>query len=933
MQKVYVPFFLLLISAFQAIGQGSITGKITDSKTGEGVIGANILIVGTTQGSATDIQGNFIINNVKEGTYTLQISSVMYKTHTVPNVNVETAKRITIDVAVAEDVSELQEVVVQGKRQTDTDFELMRAIKESRVVVVGITAEQIGKSLDRDAAQVLRRVPGVTIRGEQFVQVRGMSERYNPVMLHNTYAPSVETDVRSFSFQTIPSSQLDRILVFKSPAADLPGDFGGGIVKVFTKSIPEENGFVIDYSTQLRSGTTFQDYYHQSKDDAQFTGFNTGFYDLPASFPSDASKTQGDALVNAGRSLKNLWKPEKSTAIPDQRLTLTYNRKFNIGKIEVGNISALNYSNAYGIFDVERGDYTVTPGSTGTAPNFNYMDKQYNQMIRTGFLFNWAFRFNPNNIVEFKNLYNQSSNDQYVDRTGTGISEGQKNGAFDKLYRGIYSGQLMGTHELFNNRTTVEWVAGYNSSYRTQPDYKRFISNITNPATGQATVAIPNTVTPNQLGRFYSDLNEKAYSGGISIKQRFDFGGNPLRSPELKAGVFFESKERTFSARNIGYTLASTYLDPALTYATPYELFQPQNINKANGIQIGEITYKKDSYNATNDLFAAYLMASLPIGEKIKLDAGVRAENNLQQLHSYDDFASTPVNVHNQVNRLLPSANLSFNFTEKMLLRAAYGETLNRPEFRELAPFSFFDFNFNFLYIGNPNLKTAKIQNVDLRWEYYPSKNELITFGGFYKHFADPIESIVDPNSPGGGVKNVSFANAESATLYGVELEIKKSLNGIIDSKLLNNISFMFNATLIQSTVKIPAAYSTNRASERPLQGQAPYVINTGIFYTSDITGWQVNLLYNVVGKNIAFVGNNFYPDVYLMPRNVIDITFNKRLSERFNLKGGITDLLNQPMNFLQDGNGDGKQDPDKDVSIMKFKPGQVFSIGFSYRF
>ena len=928
MPRVYL-FLLFVGSSLQLIGQGTIAGKVTDAKTGEGVIGANVLIQGTVQGSATDIDGNFQVLNVTEGSYTLQISSVTYKTHTVPDVKVETAKKITIDVTLSEDVSELQEIVVQGTRQTDTDFELLRAIKEAKVVVVGITAEQIGKTLDRDAAQVLRRVPGVTIRGDQFVQVRGLSERYNPVMLHNTYAPSVETDIRSFSFATLPSSQLDRMLVFKSPSADLPGDFGGGVVKVFTKSIPEERGLVIDYSTQLRAGTTFNDFSQQQKGPGYLTGFNTGYYDLPSWFPADVSKVRGDYLVTVGRSLKNLWAPQKSMAIPDQRLTLTYNQKFKIGRIEVGNISALNYSNTYATYTVQRNDYTTTDNVQDQ--NFGFNDKQYNQQVRTGFLFNWAFKFNPNNIIEFKNLYNQTSNDQYVDRTGTGVSEGQKNGAFDKIYRGIYSGQLLGTHELFANRTTIEWVAGYNDSYRSQPDYKRFVSTL-DGATGLASLIIPNTVTPNQLGRFFSKLNENGYSGGMSIKQRFGSRNNPLRVPELKAGFFFENKSRTFSARNIGYTLAGSSLNPALKNVSVEQLFRPQNINKTDGIQIGELTYRKDSYTASNDLFATYVMTSIPFTEKLNLDAGVRMENNLQQLNSYDDFKGAPVNVKNQVNRLLPSANLSYNFTEKVLVRAAYGETLNRPEFRELAPFSFFDFNFNFLYFGNPNLKTTKIQNLDLRWEFYPSKTELITFGGFYKSFIDPIESLVDVNSPGGGLKNVTFANAESAKSYGVELEIKKSLNGLTGNSFLNNINVMFNATLIKSTLKIPSSLAGGREAERPLQGQAPYVINAGIFYTSDPTGWQVNLLYNVVGKSIAFVGNNNYPDVYLMPRNVLDLTFNKRLNERFNLKGGISDMLNQPIQFLQDGNGDGKFDRGKDPSIQKFKPGQVFSIGFSYR-
>lgn len=931
MPRLYA-FLLFSVISFQSFSQGSIEGVVKDAKTNEPLIGANVLIQGTSIGAATDLDGKFVISNVKAGTYNLQVTFVTYKTQLIPDVVVEDAKRITLTIPMAEEVAQLDEVVITVGRQTDTDFELLRNIKESKVVMVGITSEQISKSLDRDAAQVLKRVPGINIKDEQFVQIRGIAERYNPVMLHNAYAPSVETDVRSFSFATIPSSQIDRIQVFKSPAADLPGDFAGGVVKIFTKSIPEENGVVVDYSTQFRAGTTMQDFYHQERSSIHATGFSNGFYDLPANFPANVSKSNGIELVNAGRSLKNLWKPVKSTAIPDQRLTLTFNKKFHIGKVEVGNITALSYSNSYGIFDVQRGDYTESGGKIDQ--NFGYSDKQYNQLIRTGVLFNWAFRFNPSNTIEFKNLYNQSSTDQYVDRTGTGVSSGQQNGSFDKVYRGIYSGQLMGTHDLFGRQTSVEWVTSYNNSYRDQPDYKRYQS-LGDSSTGKYQLNIPNTVTPTALGRFYGKLNETAYAGGASIKQRFGFTDNPLRSPELKAGFFFENKDRTFNARNIGYTQSTTNFDQSLAYLPVWDLFQPQNINNTTGVQIGEITYKKDSYNASNRLLAYYLMASIPMGGKFKLDAGMRIEDNIQKLNSYDDFkppAQAPVHVNNHVVRPLPSANFSYNFTDKMLVRAAYGQTLNRPEFRELAPFSFYDFNYNFLYYGNPSLKTAKIQNVDLRWELYPSKTEMVTFGGFYKHMDNPIESYVDINSPGGGNKLVTFANSQNAISYGLEAEVKKSLSGLTNNRFLNNLNILFNGTLQKSTVKIDPNFAAGRTATRPLQGQAPYLINAGVFYTSQVTGWQVNALYNVVGKNVFLVGTDFYHDVYMMPRNVVDLTFNKRVSGKVNIKGGITDILNQPILLLQDGNGDKQLDRKTDQVISKFRPGQVFSIGVIVR-
>ncbi len=923
MRKIYLSLFFSLLS-FYSFSQGIIAGAVKDAKTGEAIIGANVLIQGTTTGAATDVDGNFIINNVKEGTYALLVSSITYKATTVPDVIVETAKRITLTIPLAEEATELKEVVVTVGRQTDTDYELLRTIRDAKVIVVGITSEQISKSLDRDAAQVLRRVPGVTIKGDQFVQIRGLSERYNPVMLHNVYAPSVETDIRSFSFATLPSSQLDRMLVYKSPAADLPGDFGGGVVKVFTKSIPEENNFVVDYSTQYRIGTTLSDFYSQQKNSTFFTGFKSDFYSIPSGFPADVNVSSSGEIANAGKSLRNDWVAQKTTAIPDQRLTLTYSRKFKIGNIDIGNISALNYSNSFSTFDITRSDYTTPSTQANTA----YQDKQYNQQVRTGFLFNWAFRFNGNHVVEFKNLYNQSSNDQVVDRTGVLASGGEKNGGFDKIYRGIYSGQLLGTHDLNNKRTTIEWVAGYNNANRNQPDYRRYKTN-----GGQ--ILVPNGgVDPQQLGRFFANLNETAYSGGASIKHRFVLNDEPVNSPEIKAGFYYESKSRDFSARNLGYKKSPSFnLD---LFQPIDQLFQPQNINSTTGLQLGEATKKSDSYSASNKLLSYYVLGSVPFS-KFKLDAGVRIEDNLQILNGYD-INNQPANSNLPVTRVLPSANLSYNLTEKMLMRTAYGETLNRPEFREIAKFSFFDFNFNYLYQGTPGLKTAKIQNLDLRWEFYPTKGESITFGGFYKSFTDPIETFVDvTNGGGGGTKNVFFDNAKSAKAFGVEIEVKKSLTGLTGSSVLDNINVLFNATVISSTIKIPDALATNgRSVSRPLQGQAPYVFNTGIFYADQLSGWSINLLHNVVGKTIVFVGGDGYTDVYLMPRNIVDLTFSKKLSEHFQFKGGISDILNQPISLWQDGNRDGnfnnESDSVTDPIVQQYKPGQVFSLGFSWR-
>ncbi len=921
-----------LVAVSALFAQGSIAGTVTDGKTGEPIIGANVIIPGTQLGVATDIDGKFLLSNVKAGTYNLQVSFITYKTHMIRDVVVENGKRITLTVPLQEDVTELDEIVVTGTRQVDTDFELVRSIKEAKLVVVGISAQQISRTLDRDAAQVMRRVPGVTIRGNEFVQVRGLNERYNAVMLHDAYAPSVETDQRSFSFALIPSSQLDRMLVYKSPAADIPGDFGGGVIKIYTKSIPDENGLEVNYSTQFRSGTTFRDFYHQQRNPNHFTGFSTGYYDLPSTFPADAGSVSAEQKIQAGRSLKNLWGVQKGTAMPDQRLGINFNRRMTFKNLTIGNISALTYSNSFTTFDVNRSDFNTY--NTESDVIYSYNDRQYSQSVRVGALFNWAVRFDDNNIIELKNLYNQTSSDQYVERTGFN-EESQvyvANGAFDKVYRGIYSGQLTGKHELFDHKTTVEWMGGYNRSYRDQPDYKRYRSDV-DMTDGTHTLFVPvSSAQPDFLGRFFSELDENSVTGSLSVKQMISLREDPLLNPTVKVGGFFESKDREFHARNIGFVRASSIgFDNNLLNGTIEELFAPENINNTNGIRIDEQTNPNDSYDASNRLFAAYAMIGLPITKKINVDFGVRMENNNLHFISAEQNG-TPVDVKYPVTRYLPSINATYSVTEKSLIRAAYGETLNRPEFRELAPFSFYDFSYNYTMKGNPSLKTAKIQNVDLRWEMYPSKQELITVGVFYKLFSDPIEAV-NTGSGSLGSKSFSYQNAESAVSYGAEVEIKKSLSGLTSSKIVDNMSLLLNASLIKSEIELGDQISAGQSNDRPLQGQAPYIINAGLFYTDDESGLQLNALYNVVGKSIMFVGFEGYPDWYQMPRGILDLSVSKRFGEHFELRGGVSDLLNQEFMILQDGNDDGKFERDHDQVIQKYKPGSVYSVGFSYRF
>ncbi|MEH6309229.1 TonB-dependent receptor [Olivibacter sp. SDN3] len=598
----------------------------------------------------------------------------------------------------------------------------------------------------------------------------------------------------------------------------------------------------------------------------------------------------------------------------------------------LGNITSINYSNSKTNFGVLRGDFnTYDQTNQSSSAIYRYNDQQYNYNVRFGIIHNWAFSLNQNHTFEFKNLFNQLGTSQVTNRTGENFESNYlpDSYSFNNLYRGVYSGQLSGLHKFNQQNTIFDWVAGYGRSYRDQPDYKRYRSDV-NATTGERTLYVPTGAAAAEfLGRFYSNMDEDVKTGAVNLEHHFK-KEESLFNPVLKIGGYFEDKHRTFTSRNIGYVRAnSSMFDNSLLTQPINVLFNWENINTTTGIRIDEQSNPNDNYSSSNRLMAGYANINLPYKDKLTLVAGVRIENNLQQLESADDQG--PVSVNNDITKILPSANLSYNINTKTLVRMAYGKTLNRPEFRELAPFSFYDFDLNFTNVGNPSLKTATIDNYDLKFEYYPNDGEIISLSAFYKRFANPIETVFIPGAGSGGAKTFSFGNAELAENKGIELEIRKSLAGLTNSKFLDDLTVLLNASYIDSKVKL-GDIANRQSDERPLQGQAPYLANVGLFYNNVKSEWQVNLLYNVIGRRIAYIGYEGYPDIYEMPRNVLDLTVSKALNNKFSLKANFNDLLNQNYLLLQDGNGDGKYDRDNDQIIARYRSGRLFGLSLSYK-
>jgi hypothetical protein len=767
---------LFLLTSFIGIlhaQQGKISGVIIDKETKEELIGATVLIDGTTNGTSTDFDGSFTIT-AEPGTYKLRISYIGYDTKLVEDVVVKAGETTTLNIVLAESVGELELVEVVAFAKTNTESSVLLEIKQTDQMASGISAQQISRSLDRDAAQVVRRVPGVTLIGN-FINIRGLNPRYNNVLLHNAIAPSLETDIKSFSFDIIPSGQIDRLIILKSPSADMPGDFAGGVVKLYTKSIPNENFYTFQYITALRTGTTFNDFY-QGKHGGLFNlGFDN-YHALPSAFPKNLRVSPASELISAGKSLQNDWVANQVMAVPDQRFSFSMGHRIQTKRGLIGETTSISYSNTRSIFNVNRRDFNAYDAINDKPSTiYEFEDAQYNTNVRLGIIHNWTFRMKEGNVIDFKNLANFNAISQYIYRGGEHFEFNYlpANHSFDQIFRGIYSSQLLGKHDVLESAGTINWLAGFGYTYRNQPDYKRYRSDRdTSNNTVQLFIPIGNA-QPNFLGRFYSEMKEYVATANVNFSYRIGYKKSKNIIPTLSVGTYIEYKDRSFDARNIGF-IRSPQFDINLLNATIEELFQPDNINTTTGVILDEQSNPSDSYTANNLLASAYVKMEVPMNQ-FKLVAGVRYEYFLQRLNS-SSLTGDPIDVNRPNNFILPSINMSYAFNKnKMLVRGSYGMSVNNPEFREMAPFGFYDFNYNFTFAGNPNIVSSQIHNAELKWEYYPDPSDVINFSVFYKRFINPIEIVVVPGSGSGGAKFFSFSNADHADLYGVEVELKKS--------------------------------------------------------------------------------------------------------------------------------------------------------------
>ncbi|MEK7256313.1 MAG: TonB-dependent receptor, partial [Bacteroidota bacterium] len=511
------------------------------------------------------------------------------------------------------------------------------------------------------------------------------------------------------------------------------------------------------------------------------------------------------------------------------------------------------YNRSPRITSGERSDFLVDLSSL-----YQYFDQVYRNSVSVGALYNLAWK-SARSKIQLNNTFSTTAEDQLLNRQGHDNDLASQIQAYSLYYRSnrLFISQLIGEHALTERQIKLNWGISYNRSNREVPSYRRMIYSKSDDAEANAPfyASVPSgSPSPNFAGNFYSVQDESSLNGRLDVTVPYFISS---QKGSFKAGGLVEGKERDFDARLFGFVSGNQ--TPQELFTLPIAtIFAPKNIGD-QGFRMRESPDLSDSYDASSMLGAGYAMLEQSFSNRLRFIGGVRAESFQQELNSFKVLRpDEPVNIDTTYLDVLPSAHFIFALSDSANLRLAVAKTVIRPNFRELAPLAFFDFELFAGVEGNPALKRTQVWNADLRFETYRRGAQYFAVSLFYKKFNHPIEQVRLA-----GTKAYKWENVPSAIDLGAEVEGRLKLTRL--AGFLRDFMVFGNVSYIYSDVDVS---QTSDKLERPLFGQSPFLVNAGLNYSNPELGFTSTVLFNRIGRRVWLVGYDQYLHTWEAPRS-----------------------------------------------------------------
>ena len=909
-----------------------ITGTVVDNDTETPIAEVSIRVTDTQIRGKTDETGAFSLA-LPSGTYKIHASAPFYNTFVITDFQVSTgAAPAPLHIKLTPQVVKLDAIKLPVRLSQSSERGLLEKRMRSSRIEDSISTEEISRLPASSAGEAIKRVTGVSIVGGRYVFVRGLGERYSNTLLNNVEIPSPEPNRRVVPMDIFPASLLASLQTVKTFSPDQPGGFAGGSVQVFTKDFPEELTMSLSMSSGFNTQATGEDGLTYPGGSLDFLGFDDGSRALPSIVRDQAAdlpiRERGrftplgftPAEIQAfGQSFANVWSPERRQVPINQGYKFSLGNSNKIfGNKAFGYLGVISYGNSHSYGTQVRNAFRLGLNET-LSPVTSYDVERSGNEVDWGSVLNTSLRFSPEHLLSIKTLFTHTAEDET--RTWEGFNADRntdmRSTRLRYVERQLFSGQVAGMHD-FNfgepalqtseedpesPDVSMEWRLTYSRASRDEPDTRENIYE----DRGDGTFTFRDVT--HSGSRFFFDLEDDEYNARVDWK--IPLGAEGL----FKFGGLLRDRSRTFDVRRFRF-LPADQVDATVNLSAPPEtLFQIQNI-APRVFELRESTRATDNYLADHNIYASYLMLDLPITTKWQVMTGVRLESSDQTVTTYDPFAASRKEIEANLETLdwLPGLNVTYRLTERMNLRLAASRTITRPDFRELAPFEFTDFVGGRTILGNPNLERTQINNFDFRWETFPQIGGILAVSAFYKRFQKPIEQIVQPQAE----VRITYENAEGANNYGLELEARQNL-GIL-TEALRKFSINTNAALISSQVVLPEDVGIQTSSERPLQGQCPYIVNVSVGFEDPNWGISSAIAYNIFGRRLSEVGNHGVPDVYEQPRGQLDVSFSRTVANYFKFSVSAKNLLDPYVHYKIG-----------EATYLEYKLGRSFSFGISY--
>jgi hypothetical protein len=939
--KLLLLFCFTISFILSAYSQNAkISGKVLDEKTGEVLIGATVSIESLGKTVKSDQNGYYSISGLTEGNYTITCTNVSFEKRVLTNIFLKSDEVLNQDILMNKNLGAMTAIVVQGSssnsKPKETISSLLVAQKNSSSVSDGISAETIKKTPDKNTSDILKRVSGASIQDDKFVIVRGLNDRYNSAYINGAPLPSTEPDRKAFSFDIFPSNMLDNLIINKTATPEMPAEFAGGSIVVNTKDIVSKNFQTFSFGTGYNLQATYKTFRTYEGGKYDFLGIDDKTRALPNYFPTMADFPR-PAILNPTLAApwKNVWSTNTETTPSNLSLQYVFAKNYQRKEKDFfGTIISATYNKNYNITSGFRQLYQeeiYNPNSTN--PKEYYSDQNvYSKNILAGLIANFTCKINSNNSLGFKNIYSINAEDKVITREGYTSNvffQTEKNLWFTS--NKIYSGQIFGEHYLQKSKIKINWLLGYTNINRDIPDLRTTIYTKSDSLSRLEANISQDAQIGVGGGIYYSYLREKSKNIKIDLQRKFNYSNR--FTTNIKVGFYHQSRERDYSQRVFAMLQKDKFtFNQNFKYLPEDKIYT--HIGGNDGFVLSERLDFTNNYQAQTNLNALYIMFDQRIINSFRLIYGARNENFATDLTLPIGVGSN-LPVHSFVRDFLPSSSIIYSVDKKQNIRLCYSKTLNRPEFRELCPGKFYDFATKFVTNGDTKLKRSLIDNLDLRYEAYPGKNQFFTFSLFYKYFANPIEQATAPEKG----DEAAYFNVVGAKNKGVELEFRTLLKFLTHSSspnnFFNNLTFSTNFSLIKSSVTAKKESDTSTLIlDRTLQGQSPFCFNAGLLYQNNQNTLSFSLSANRIGDRLYAVGNIKNPDVFEKGRTVLDFQISKsfKTNEDIEIKLNAKDILAQKAILYENSDGKNGFSPTTDFVRISRRFGQVISLTFTYK-